>query len=135
MEKLVLLSKETGIHLWMLKEACYLPLDGCNATTAEEAKQAFEYKPRFSEAKQAAWLKWNELSLKQAREAVTEEEVLAAFAVSPRLSKAQQVALIKLAKLAKTFLKALHVYRISPSGSEGSHAALRRMVELYEPKH
>lgn len=70
-------------------------------TTAIEARKAFNQAPWESEAQKAIYIRWNELSLQEIKQATTLGEAQRAWFNSPDGSEAEQAGLKKICKLSK----------------------------------
>lgn len=95
-KKIERISKKMDIPIWKFKIAFGLPLKTIEATTLEEVCKCYCTASSGSEIEAVAFKKWNELSLKQAEDAIGLKEAEKAYENAPYGSEAEAVALRKI---------------------------------------
>ena len=130
------ISAKTKIPVALLKRVLNI-LTPCPATTIEEVRDIFMFH-EGSEEKQAALVRWGELSMEQATKAETLDEIREAFDNAPYRSEAWKTALIKQQtmfleqiKNAKSVEEATSIYLRAPNDDQIKEAVILKVYELF----
>ena len=105
------LSRITHIPILDFRQVLRHPISVvCTAQNVSEARDQYLNASIHSDARGAALVRWNELSLVQAETAQTLSQVIAAYTMAPDNSKAQEVAIEKWISLCESFADMQNLY-------------------------